>query len=631
MSLDEESMSEPTDLVQGTVDLLILKTLTPGPLYGWAIAQRIKQVSNDVMKLNQNAIHRGLHRLEEQGWLKSELGDFENNGRAKYHSLTKASRPMLKGLNYSVSRRQILLLIGAGLRFTLAQTTNSIPKMDLFPAFFQLWQEPDVVSPTSRAERSLQSVIQPNAELYDAFTGPISVERATRYIERVEPLLPAIRTLHRWVDSGFDTEIAHLQKLLPDLNWRGTLIFMPNLFGFDAGGGPLNGKDILIFGLDTIARNDGPEADLAVMTSHEVFHHYHASFHPDWKNQHRGVDAPLYQLVWREGLATYASQQLNPTARLSTIFNDPALAPSCESNVPALASRLLKNLDGTDKELMMEWMSDQVRSSDVPPRAGYYFGWAICNRTGQDPHASAASGFSGRAGADSIDPMVGATRVNGVCSPNRPINHSRLFHARQNVYNPERWLQNAIDCIRRSVVRGISDRGSDSVEKQNLLRNGEEYDPLIYIPYRQKPLWDMSLMARTRVPGSLGAAFRREVQAVDDNLPVCNLRTLEINNWPFKVFGSLFGIFAGIALLLSSIGLYAVIAHSVSQRTQEIGVRLALGASGTNILRPVFAQGVMQSGLGLAIGLAGAFGLTRVLKAVIEMYVIDHIERPSGN
>jgi hypothetical protein len=160
----------------------------------------------------------------------------------------------------------------------------------------------------------------------------------------------------------------------------------------------------------------------------------------------------------------------------------------------------------------------------------------------------------------------------------------------------------------------------------NILQNDvsvREYDPLIYIPYRRKPLRDMSLMARTRVPpGSLGTAFRREVQAVDDNLPVYNLRTLEerleINNWPFKVFGSLFGIFAGIALLLSSIGLYAVIAHSVSQRTQEIGVRLALGASGTNILRLVFAQGMVQAGLGLVIGLAGAFGLTRVLKAVLS-------------
>jgi PadR family transcriptional regulator PadR len=88
-------MSKPTDLVQGTVDLLILKTITPGPMHGWAIAQRIKQVSNDVLKLNQNALYPALHRLEEQGWLKSEWGDSENNRRAKYYSLTKAGRMRL--------------------------------------------------------------------------------------------------------------------------------------------------------------------------------------------------------------------------------------------------------------------------------------------------------------------------------------------------------------------------------------------------------------------------------------------------------------------------------------------------------------------------------------------------------
>ena len=88
-------MSKPTDLVQGTVDLLILKTITPGPMHGWAIAQRIKDVSNDVLKLNQNALYPALHRLEEQGWLKSEWGDSENNRRAKYYSLTKAGRKRL--------------------------------------------------------------------------------------------------------------------------------------------------------------------------------------------------------------------------------------------------------------------------------------------------------------------------------------------------------------------------------------------------------------------------------------------------------------------------------------------------------------------------------------------------------
>src|SRR5215469_3973984 len=95
LSFIEVSMGKPTDLVQGTVDLLILKTIALGPMHGWAIAQRIKQVSHDVLKLNQNALYPALHRLEEQGWLKSEWGDSENNRRAKYYSLTKAGRKRL--------------------------------------------------------------------------------------------------------------------------------------------------------------------------------------------------------------------------------------------------------------------------------------------------------------------------------------------------------------------------------------------------------------------------------------------------------------------------------------------------------------------------------------------------------
>ena len=89
-------MSRPTDLVQGTVDLLILKTVALQPMHGWAIAQRIKQVSNDVLKLNQNALYPALHRLEEQGWLTSEWGESETNRRAKYYALTKAGRKRLK-------------------------------------------------------------------------------------------------------------------------------------------------------------------------------------------------------------------------------------------------------------------------------------------------------------------------------------------------------------------------------------------------------------------------------------------------------------------------------------------------------------------------------------------------------
>jgi PadR family transcriptional regulator PadR len=89
-------MSRPTDLVQGTVDLLLLKTIALEPMHGWAIAQRIKQVSNDVLKLNQNALYPALHRLEEQGWLKSEWGESESNRRAKYYSLTRAGQKRLE-------------------------------------------------------------------------------------------------------------------------------------------------------------------------------------------------------------------------------------------------------------------------------------------------------------------------------------------------------------------------------------------------------------------------------------------------------------------------------------------------------------------------------------------------------
>jgi predicted permease len=150
----------------------------------------------------------------------------------------------------------------------------------------------------------------------------------------------------------------------------------------------------------------------------------------------------------------------------------------------------------------------------------------------------------------------------------------------------------------------------------------EKRDPVIYIPYRQEIASSMSVAARTSVPPStLKQAFRREVQAIDDGLPVLNLRTMdeqmEQRNWPYRVFGSLFAIFAAIALMLASVGLYAVIAHSVSQRTQEIGVRMALGATSSNVMRLVFSQGMTQLAIGLVIGLAAALAVTKVLKSLL--------------
>jgi len=88
-------MSKPTDLVQGTLDLLILKTIILEPAHGWAIAQRIRQISKDVLQVNQGALYPALHRLEQQGWIEAEWGESENNRKAKFYSLTKDGRKYL--------------------------------------------------------------------------------------------------------------------------------------------------------------------------------------------------------------------------------------------------------------------------------------------------------------------------------------------------------------------------------------------------------------------------------------------------------------------------------------------------------------------------------------------------------
>jgi PadR family transcriptional regulator PadR len=89
-------MSKPTDLVQGTLDLLILRVVALEPMHGWAIAQRIRQMSNEQLRVGQSALYPALHKLEQQGWIEAEWAPSENNRRAKYYTLTSTGRKALK-------------------------------------------------------------------------------------------------------------------------------------------------------------------------------------------------------------------------------------------------------------------------------------------------------------------------------------------------------------------------------------------------------------------------------------------------------------------------------------------------------------------------------------------------------
>jgi len=83
------------DLPQGTLDLLILRTLALGPQHGWAISERVQQISGDVLRIQQGSLYPALHRLERRGWIKAAWGTSENNRRAKYYELTRSGRRQL--------------------------------------------------------------------------------------------------------------------------------------------------------------------------------------------------------------------------------------------------------------------------------------------------------------------------------------------------------------------------------------------------------------------------------------------------------------------------------------------------------------------------------------------------------
>ncbi len=130
--------------------------------------------------------------------------------------------------------------------------------------------------------------------------------------------------------------------------------------------------------------------------------------------------------------------------------------------------------------------------------------------------------------------------------------------------------------------------------------------------------------------------LREEVRAIDPDLPLFGIRTLdaalEQARWPFRIFGSMFTIFALIALTLSAVGLYAVTAYAVSQRTQEIGLRMALGAQGNQVAWLFLRRSFIQLAIGLTIGVAGALGVGALFSSTnllvqIERTRSDHDRR----
>ena len=155
-------------------------------------------------------------------------------------------------------------------------------------------------------------------------------------------------------------------------------------------------------------------------------------------------------------------------------------------------------------------------------------------------------------------------------------------------------------------------------------RNVQEIEPdaVAYLSYRLEPPQGTAILIRSHGDaGSLISALRQAVQTVDPDQPVFGVQTMDQalaqNRWPYRVFGTLFTIFAIIALVLSAVGIYAVTAYSVTQRTQEIGVRMALGAQPRQVSWLILRQGLVQLIVGLTLGTAGALAAGPILQALL--------------
>ena len=150
----------------------------------------------------------------------------------------------------------------------------------------------------------------------------------------------------------------------------------------------------------------------------------------------------------------------------------------------------------------------------------------------------------------------------------------------------------------------------------------ERIIPNFVVSYPRLPARNTGLMILTKGdPAQITSAARKAIRASDPTLPVFDVRTMEevrkLGFWSQRLFGWMFAMFGIVALVLASVGVYGVIAYGVTQRTQEIGVRVALGAQPADVIRLVVKNGARLAVAGIVIGLVGAFGLTRVIQSLL--------------
>jgi hypothetical protein len=225
-----------------------------------------------------------------------------------------------------------------------------------------------------RATRVLEAILKSNPQVYQRpQLWELNQKTAQDYVRKVLDYETAIEHLHLRFQREEPLVLAKFCRAFPDFAPGRTKIYlMLSLFRFDAKV-PSDHPDSLLLGLDGLARFHGSNPPLAVMLSHEFFHLYHFQVNPLPRNPD---EIPLYRLLWQEGLAVYASRQLNPGTSLADALLDPQLAAESRGTITGEAKRLLLCLDSRDDDVAAHFLA-KSEGGTGPGRIGYLIGYEI--------------------------------------------------------------------------------------------------------------------------------------------------------------------------------------------------------------------------------------------------------------
>ena len=231
----------------------------------------------------------------------------------------------------------------------------------------------------ARAELFSREVLAANPEVYQTLWH-VDSSQVKAYVGRVPLYLAGIRRLHALFEKEEPAILDRFCQAFPEFAPGKVKIYlMLSLFKFDAKV-PSEHPDSLLIGLDGLARFHGTDAPLSVILSHEFFHLYHFQVNPLPKNPD---DLPLYRLLWQEGLAVYASQQLNAGASLGDVLFDQKLAANGPASLPAEAKRLLLCLDSREDDVAVHFLTKR-EDGEGPGRIGYLIGYDVVTRLARD-------------------------------------------------------------------------------------------------------------------------------------------------------------------------------------------------------------------------------------------------------